>query len=78
MTLTLLLLAGTGILSEQVFGAENIASGSYENTTWVIDVSYLFDECYYLTDVDLSGFDTCKVTNMESMFKDCPRLKNWT
>lgn len=31
----------------------------------------LFAYCYNLTNIDLSGFDTSKVTNMHGMFDDC-------
>lgn len=35
--MTVFLLLGAGTLSEHVSAAKNIASGSYEDTTWVID-----------------------------------------
>ena len=35
----------------------------------------MFDECVLLTDLDLSGFDTRKVTNMSWMFAGCRDLK---
>ena len=40
------------------------------------DSSMLFYGFYYLTDMDLSGFDTSNVTNMGSMFRSCSGLTN--
>jgi surface protein len=124
------LFLGCGALSEQVFGAvslendsnsnENIASGSYGDTTWVIDAngkltvegigevaehkslfghrtmpwfiyhkfiisaeitvtgmkdaSFLFYGCENITSIDVTNFDTSKVTDMDYMFYDCESL----
>ena len=38
------------------------------------DSGYLFAYCSNLTKLDLSGFDTSNVTNMERIFFDCSRL----
>lgn len=43
--------------------------------TGMKDASYLFDGCEALTEVDLSGFDTSAVTNMQSMFSECSSLQ---
>ena len=40
----------------------------YLNTSEVTDMSYMFYHCYRLTSVDLSGFNTERVTTMERMF----------
>ena len=39
-------------------------------------MSNMFSGCKSLIDLDLSNFDTKKVTNMENMFLDCISLKN--
>ena len=38
-------------------------------------MSDMFLECADLTTLDLSHFNTSKVTNMSSMFYNCKRLK---
>ena len=40
------------------------------------DASYLFSGCPALTNLDLSGFDTSKVTDMSNMFSGCKHLTN--
>ena len=40
------------------------------------DSSYIFSEYRSLTTLDLSNFDTSKVTNMSGMFKGCRNLTN--
>lgn len=42
-----------------------------ENTTEAMN---MFANCSYLTDLDLSNFDTSKVTNFSSMFSSCSSL----
>ena len=42
------------------------------------DSSMMFNECYRLTSIDLSKFDTSNVTNMEDMFNECPSLTSIT
>ena len=39
------------------------------------DCSSMFSNCSKLTSLDLSNFDTSKVTNMSSMFSSCSELK---
>jgi len=39
-------------------------------------MSYMFTWCQYLTDLNLSNFNTSKVTNMRNMFQNCKRLTN--
>ena len=36
----------------------------------------MFQECNELISLDLSNFNTSKVTEMECMFKDCKELKD--
>lgn len=42
----------------------------------IADVSYMFNGCINLTDVDLSIFDTSDITNMKCMFQNCNNLEN--
>ena len=47
------------------------------------DCNYMFNNCNSLTSLDLSNFDTSKVTSMGSMFRDCYYLtslnvSNWS
>lgn len=44
--------------------------------TGMTDASYMFAECGFLTEVDLSAFDTSNVVNMEAMFTGCEKLKS--
>lgn len=44
----------------------------YLNTSEVTDMSYMFYRCISLTELDLSHFDTGKVTTMEAMFYSLP------
>ena len=39
-----------------------------------VNTNSMFNGCSNLTSLDLSGFDTSKVTNMGSMFRDCSKL----
>ena len=34
-------------------------------------MDYMFDGCYNLTSINLSNFNTSKVTQFENMFNDC-------
>lgn len=40
----------------------------------VTDMSYMFNSCYSLTSLDVSGFKTDNVTNMRAMFSACTSL----
>ena len=40
------------------------------------NMSYMFDNCYSLGELDLSSFDTKKCTSMYNMFCGCNNLKN--
>lgn len=44
------------------------------NMTGMTDATYLFLQCSNLTSLDLSGFDTSKVTKMYGMFRECHSL----
>ena len=39
-------------------------------------MSYMFYDCYYLKDLNLSNFNAKNVTDMSGMFKHCTLLKN--
>ena len=43
----------------------------YLNTSEVTSMYGMFDGCYSLTSLDVSGFNTAKVTNMRYMFNEC-------
>ena len=43
-----------------------------------ICMGYMFSSCSSLTTLDLSGFDTSKVTDMSNMFNSCYKLSNLT
>ena len=47
---------------------------NYLNTSWAVNMSYMFYRCSQLTSLDLSGFNTANVINMTSMFNGCNRL----
>lgn len=44
------------------------------DTSNVINMDYMFENCDKLTSLDLSNFDTSNVTNMQGMFYDCDNL----
>ena len=45
------------------------------NTNKVTDMSYLFNMCYNLEEIDISCLDTSKVEDMSYIFNDCKLLK---
>ena len=49
-------------------GLENL------DTSQVTDMSRMFDNCYVLTNMDVSHFDTSQVTDMYAMFGGCESL----
>ena len=50
---------------------ETITGLEYLNTANVTDMSLLFDHCQKLTSLDVTHFNTAKVTNMYRMFRSC-------
>ena len=50
---------------------ETITGLEYLNTANVTDMSSLFDHCQKLTSLDVTHFNTAKVTNMYRMFRSC-------
>lgn len=45
------------------------------NTSKVVDMTSMFENCTSLTSLDLSCFDTSKVQSMQNMFNSCSSLK---
>ncbi len=45
------------------------------NTASATNMAFMFDDCQVLSEIDLSKFDTSKVTSMENMFARCA-IKN--
>ena len=54
-----------------LFELETITGLEYLNTENVTDMSLLFDHCQKLTSLDVTHFNTAKVTNMYKMFNAC-------
>ena len=52
----------------------SITGLTYLNTENVKNMSYMFNECKKLTNLDLSNFNTAKVTTMLNMFYGCTNL----
>ena len=52
----------------------SITGIEYLNTSNVISMAYMFCNCYRLTSLDVSGFDTGYVTDMANMFSICNKL----
>ena len=40
------------------------------------DISYMFQNCVKIKEIDLTNFDTNLVTDMTNLFKNCKKLKN--
>lgn len=53
---------------KEIKGIENL------NTSDVTSMYAMFDNCYELTDFDISGFNTSSVTSMGAMFTHCSSL----
>ena len=47
------------------------------NTSNLTDLSGLFYDCYYLTSVNTSDWDTSNVTSAEDMFSGVSNITNW-
>ena len=54
---------------------ETIEGMSNLTTSEVKEMSYMFDFCYKLTSLDLSGFNTRLVAKMDYMFNQCTSLR---
>ena len=52
----------------EVSGDNLVMDKTFEN---VVDMSYMFNRCLSITSLDVSKFDTSKVTNMRGMFSYC-------
>ena len=52
-----------------------ITNIGYLNTSNTTNMSYMFDGCSALTELDLSKFDLSKVTSSSSMLRNCKALK---
>ncbi|MDD3414126.1 MAG: BspA family leucine-rich repeat surface protein, partial [Lachnospiraceae bacterium] len=55
--------------------ATNIDLSDFD-TTNVINMSSMFNNCFSLKEINLSNFNTSNVTNMKMMFDSCQNLKN--
>ena len=44
------------------------------DTSKVLDMGYMFDECSSMTSLELGNFNTANVTNMYKMFSNCKSL----
>ncbi len=54
---------------------ETINNLKYLNTSEVVSMKSMFENCKYLKSLDLSSFDTKNVEDMSCMFKGCERLE---
>ena len=54
---------------------QSITGIEYLNTSEVINMGWMFGDCYKLTSLDLSSFNTSKVTYMSYMFNSCTNLR---
>ena len=54
---------------KEIKGLENL------NTEKVTDMQYMFNGCFLIESLDLSGFDTSNVETMYGMFSDCSSLE---
>lgn len=64
-------------LDELFSGCAKLTSvefGEYFNTSNVTNMSYMFENCYKLTNIDFTYFNTSNVNNMNSMFRGCSGL----
>lgn len=48
----------------------------FPDTSNVTDMSYMFDRCYMIQNLDLRGWNTSNVTNMRYMFSMCQSLRS--
>ncbi len=53
---------------------QSIEGISHLNTSWITDMSGMFEDCTSLRNLDLHGFNTSSVMNMMLMFEECTGL----
>ena len=56
-------------------GLQYIEGIEYLNVSEATNLRYMFGGCEHLTDIDVSSFDTRKVTDMQNMFWNCTKLR---
>ena len=65
-------------IGSMFYGGENLTKITFNSTCFdtskVTDMSYMFQNCKKLEELDLSTFDTSNVTNMSNMFDNCKLL----
>jgi surface protein len=59
---------------ERLYNLTTINGLEYLNTSHVTDMSYMFNLCYGLETLDLTGFNTENVSDMSYMFSNCSGL----
>jgi len=64
----------TKYMFAKMYWLTSIVGLEYLNTENVIDMSFMFLECYNLKMLDLTNFNTENVSNMSSMFSGCQSL----
>jgi len=68
---------------ENVWILKSIDTSSFINTSGLVDISYMFNNCKYLKELNLSSLNTSSLTNMAYLFKNCinlsktGNLNNW-
>ena len=67
-----------GFMFQRAFSAHSPGIASFRffvtNTSGLTSMGYMFQGCYSLTSIDVSGFDTSAVTNMSAVFWGCSSL----
>ena len=56
------------------FPKEGVYKIKYIFKKYITNASYMFSRCKFLTNLDLSNFNTKKITNMDYMFENCKSL----
>ena len=59
----------------KIIGLDETNLNSNFITNNVLNMSFMFQDCNALTELNLDNFNTAKVTQMESMFANCKELK---
>ena len=68
-------LADLSGLFESMRNMKKISGLNYLDTTNVVSMERMFNECSELIKIDISSFNTENVTNMQMMFKNCGSLQ---